>query len=225
MKPYFPHLGDDEVHLWLAHLDERSECFERLAGTLSQDERQRTARFHSRLDARRWAASRIVLRSLLGRYLLLEPHAVSLQMGARGKPEVAIPPGRRPIQFNLSHSDGLGLYSVARFRRVGIDVERMRWLPDFDSMAQRMFAPHEQRALRGLPETKRAAAFFRLWTRKEAFLKATGQGLASVEAAHSSELARWSVITLPAVSGYAASLAIEGRPARLRFARWQELAA
>jgi 4'-phosphopantetheinyl transferase len=224
MKAYFPRLGDDEVHVWLAHLDERSECFERLADTLSQDEQQRTARFHSRLDARRWAAGRIVLRSLLGRYLLLEPQAVSLQMDVRAKPEVAIPPGRRPIQFNLSHSDGLGLYTVARFQRVGIDVERMRWLPDFDSIAQRMFAPHEQRALRGLPETKRAAAFFGFWTRKEAFLKATGQGLAGVEA-HSSEPARWSVISLPAVSGYAASLAIEGRPVRLRFARWQERAA
>jgi 4'-phosphopantetheinyl transferase len=210
MKAYFRRLGDDEVHVWRAHLDERSECFERFAGTLSQDERQRTARFHSRLDARRWAVSRIVLRSLLGRYLLLESHAVSFQMGARGKPEVAIPPGRRPIQFNLSHSDGLGLYTVARFRRVGIDVERMRWLPDF-----RLY----------LPETKRAAAFFGFWTRKEAFLKATGQGLASVEAAHSSEPARWSVISLPAISGYAASLAIEGRPVRLRFARWQERAA
>ena len=221
VKVYFPPLGDDEVHVWLAHLDEWSECLERLAAILSQDERQRAARFHRRLDASRWAVSRIALRSLLGRYLLLEPNAVSFQTGARGKPEVAIPAGRRPIQFNMSHCDGLGLYAVARCGRVGIDVERVRCLPDFDSIARRMFAPDEQRALRDLPESKRAAAFFRFWTRTEAYLKATGQGLANTEAAHTFEPARWRVVTLPAVSGYAASLAIEGRPSRLRFARWQ----
>jgi 4'-phosphopantetheinyl transferase len=198
---------------------------ERPAGILSQDERERTMRFHSRLDASRWAASRIVLRSLLARYLLVDPCAVSFQTGVTGKPDVAIPPGRRPIQFNMSHSDAVGLYAVARFRRVGIDVERMRRLPDFDSLAQRMFAPDEQRALQELPDAQRSAAFFRFWTRKEAYLKATGQGLASAEGKHSSEPGRWLVMTLPAVSGDAASLAIEGRPSRLRFGRWPERAA
>ena len=222
---YFPRLEDDEVHVWLANLDTCSECLERPGGILSEDERERTTRFHSRLDAARWAASRIVLRSLLGRYLFLEPRDISFQIGATGKPDVAIPSGRRQIQFNMSHSDAVGLYAVSRFRRVGIDVERMRRLPDFASLAQRMFAPDEQRVLQGLPDAQRTAAFFRFWTRKEAYLKATGQGLASVEEMYSAEPGRWLVMTLPVVSGYAASLAIEGTPSRLRFGRWQERAA
>jgi 4'-phosphopantetheinyl transferase len=234
-------LVQDEVHVWLADLGNGTECLERFTPVLSEDERERAARFHFRRDAIRWAMSRVVLRSILGRYLCVEPRAVRFQSGPRGKPELAMLEEEH-IQFNASHSDGLGLYAVARTRRVGVDIERVRPLPDFEPIARRMFSPHEQRVLGALPRAEWPAAFFDCWTRKEAYIKAIGDGPAyplerfSVSLSPDApakledvqddpaEAGRWSLAALAAAPGYAAAMAIEGPLPRLLCAQWQERA-
>src|SRR5438094_10495422 len=82
------------------------------------------------------------------------------------------------LRFNVSHSKSLGLYAVTRDRRVGVDIERIRPLPDLDEIAERVFSPEERLALRRLPPARRPEGFFNCWSRKEAYGKAIGYGLA-----------------------------------------------
>lgn len=242
MTSHSAELIEGEVHVWCADLGRLPGSFDRLARVLSDSERERGARFHFQHDATRWVMSRVVLRSILGEYLDVEPQAVRFRVGQSGKPELAAPFERARLGFNASHSDELGLYAVAVRRRVGVDIERLRSLPDLEAIAERMFSPAEWHALGALPRADRKTAFFRCWTRKEAYVKALGAGIsyplqrftvsltrdapAKLEDVqdHPAEAARWSLAELPAAPGYAAALAVEGRPSRLVYRRWRELA-
>lgn len=226
-------LDQDEVHVWLADLSYRDHLSGQLASILSEDERKRAARFHFPRDAGRWIVSRVVLRSILGSYLGVEASAVRLCAGPWGKPELMASFQGPHLQFNSSRSDGLGLYAVARNRRVGVDIERLRPLPDLGAIAAQILSPRERQTLEELPYVDRGAAFFSCWTRKEAYIKALGEGLVHPlerftvsltpdgpltlegERSDSAEVARWSLSALAPIPGYAAALAIEGPPARL----------
>jgi len=232
-------LVEGEVRVWLVSLDLAAESGERLARLLSDDEQERAARFHFRRDAVRFVAARTALRTILGECLDVEPRMVSLRYGPRGKPELAVPFERTGLRFNVSHSDSLVLCAVAGQRRVGVDIERLRSLPDLEAIAERMFSPRERQALRRLPPAQRHEGFFNCWTRKEAYIKALGEGLAypldrfTVSLAPGApprleevpddpaEVGRWTLAALGPEPGYAAAVAIEGRPARLVCARWQ----
>lgn len=232
-------LLESEVHVWLVELDQRADSLDHLRRMISDEERERADRFLFRRDAARWIANRGVRREILGHYLGVAPHDVCFQVGPWGKAEPISPPEPGALRFNASYSDGLGLYVVARNRHVGVDIERLRPLPDLEAIARRMFSPDEQRALFALVSTQRQEAFFACWTRKEAYIKALGQGLgyplerftvsltpgvpARLEHVqdHPAEVQRWSLATLMPAPGYAGALAIEGQPVRLRCARWQ----
>jgi 4'-phosphopantetheinyl transferase len=162
----------DEVHVWDADLDRVRE--DALAASLSNDERERGRCFHFERDRRRFVAARGLLRFLLGRYLDVHPAGVRFGYGPGGKPYLASADG---LRFNVSHSGGLALLAFAWCREVGVDVERVRPVPEAEDIARRYFSPFEEAELRRLPEGERTAAFFRCWTRKEAFVKATGDGL------------------------------------------------
>jgi len=149
----------------------------RLAGLLSEDECARAGRFHFRRDANRFVVGRASLRLRLAECLDVEPAAIRFSYSAYGKPELAPPFDRSDLQFNASHTDGIGLIAAARGRRVGVDIERIRPMPDLHEIAERMFSPAERRALRGLPPIQQPAGFFNCWTRKEAYVKAVGTGL------------------------------------------------
>jgi 4'-phosphopantetheinyl transferase len=170
-------LDQDEAHVWLADLTYRDHLSGLLASILSEDERKRAARFHFPRDAGRWIVSRVVLRSILGSYLGVEASAVRLRAGPWGKPELTASFQGPHLQFNSSRSDGLGLYAVARNRRVGVDIERLRPLPDLGAIAAQIFSPRERQTLEELPYVDRCGAFFSGWTRKEAYIKALGEGL------------------------------------------------
>jgi len=226
-------LDQDEVHVWLADLSRSGDSSGQLASILSEDERNRAARFHFPRDADRWMVSRMVLRSILGSYLGVEASAVQFCVGPWGKPELTASFQRHLLQFNASRSDGLGLYAVARNRRVGVDIERLRPFPDLRAIAAQILSPREHQTLGELPPAEQCAAFFNCWTRKEAYIKALGEGLVhplerfSVSltpdgplklegvGSKSAEVGRWSLSALAPVPGYAAALAIEGAPARL----------
>ncbi len=233
-------LPEGEVRVWLAGLDLEVETVERLARLLSQDERERAGRFHFRRDASRFMVSRAVLRTILGQCLGVEPNVVGFSAGQWGKPALAAPFDLTGLQFNASRSGWLGLYAVTRLGRVGVDIECRRPLPDLDDVAERMFSAHERQALRQLPPAQRPEAFFNCWTRKEAYVKAIGEGLshpldrftvtlapgASVRLEHvegdPAEAGRWTLEALDPDPAYAAAIAVDGRPSGLVGLTWRE---
>lgn len=173
----FPRLSPGELHVWQVDLDAAPPVLAALAEHLSPEERRRSDRFVREADRRRYVASHAALRTILGRYLGLPPAGVEVAVRPGGKPELASLPGAPPLRFNLSHSDGLAMIAVTLDREVGVDVERVRPMPDVGAIVERYFAVPERAAWRALPDYERLAAFFRCWTRKEAYLKARGIGL------------------------------------------------
>ncbi len=169
-------LSFGEVHVWRVDLRLSAAESEHRTGLLSADERERAGRFlveHARTE---FVAARSALRSILARYLGREPRAIAFALGSLGKPSLA-DPGREPLYFNLSHSHGLALVAVTRRGEIGADVEQVRELVSADDLAGRFFHPNEVVTLRGLRPDQRMRGFFNAWTRKEAFLKATGKGI------------------------------------------------
>jgi 4'-phosphopantetheinyl transferase len=233
-------LSSEDVHVWSALLDQPMPLFRKLAETLSVDEWMRGKRYYTERDRTRFVVRRGVLRMLLGRYLDVEPHQIQFRYGPYGKPVLAWPAISRHIHFNLSHSDGLGLYAVTRDRQIGVDVERVRPLPDAEQIALHFFSPRENAALHALSSNERQEAFFNCWTRKEAYLKATGGGLACPlntfevsltpgeptrllsNSSDPQELTRWSLQTLTPAPGYVAALAIMGNSLHVACWHWSE---
>lgn len=234
--PSVPTLATGEVHVWLAELDVLPATT--LRGHLSPDEVARADRFRFTRDRQRFIGARGLLRELLGRYLDVDPAALCFAYGPRGKPSLAGDGGPERVRFNVSHSGGLALLAFARERELGVDVELERPVPEAESIAERYFSPREGAELGRLPPAERPQAFFRCWTRKEAFIKATGDGLsrpldafdvtlAPREAARllrvegkPEEAARWWMEGLEPAEGFAGALAVEGRPARLACWKW-----
>lgn len=171
-------LEQQKIHLWRASLDLPQNQLQQLAKTLSLDEQNRADRFRFKSDRCRFIAGRGILRSLLGRYLQTEPKALQFSYGERGKPALST---SDRLQFNLAHSQGLALYAVAYDRSVGVDLEHIRVLSDLEALTRRFFSPSEHAAICALPPKHQSEAFFRYWTCKEAYLKATGEGLANLQ--------------------------------------------
>ncbi len=170
-------LQNDEVHVWRSTLDLPTESIECFAKLLSPDEQIRADRFRFAQHRQRFIAGRGILRSLLGRYLKIEPDRVGFLYSEKGKPFLA----DQSLQFNVTHSQGLALYAVALDRPVGVDLEQIRAIADLDSLTQRFFTPNEHTAIVALPASQKPQAFFRHWACKEAYLKATGDGLAKLQ--------------------------------------------
>src|SRR5262245_26811880 len=161
-------LSPDAVHLWAVPLAVGPERLAALAELLAPDERQRAARFIPAAPREQFIVARATLRILLGRYLGMGPTEVRFVTGDTGKPALA----GREFFFNISHTRGLAVHAFTRLGEVGVDVEQVRPYPSHPDMAARFFTPREAAAVRG------EEAFFHVWTRKEAFLKATALGLA-----------------------------------------------
>jgi len=239
MTPF--QLTSDEVHTWCASLDVPSETSARLYATLTADERQRSARFQFDRDRQRFIVARGVLRELLGRYLQTDPSDVSFVYNAFGKPALR-PDFGSQLKFNLSHAAGLALIAIACASSVGVDLEYIRMQSDHAEIARRFFSAAEVDSLSGLQSHAYTAAFFSCWTKKEAYVKARGEGLTiplndfsvplTTDPAHGREdfcvasrdgvsAARWSLYTLRPAPGYAGALAIEGTGWRLRHWQWK----
>jgi 4'-phosphopantetheinyl transferase len=230
-------LGGDQVHVWRAGLDQPSRI-ESLRDTLAPDERARAERFHFQSDREHFIVARGTLRAILGFYLKRAPESLSLRYSSHGKPFLALESGEVPIHFNMSHSHGMALYAVAYRREVGVDLELIRRGLEEEQIAERFFSRQEISTLRMLPAALRRYAFFLCWTRKEAYIKARGEGLSlpldqfdvsltpGEPAAllrtrpDSDEALRWSLQELtPGPPGYVAALAVEGEGWSL--ALWQ----
>jgi 4'-phosphopantetheinyl transferase len=173
-------LPPGEVQIWAVALDPPAAVAARLASSLAADERERAARFRFERHRRQYEVGRGALRALLGGYLELPPGEVCFTYGERGKPSLgASPPAGSDLHFNLSNSHELALVGFARGVEIGVDVEHQKPMADLEQIAERFFSASERDALRQLPAHQKQEGFFNCWTRKEAYLKAVGQGLAA----------------------------------------------
>ena len=228
-------LEESEIHVWRAELDAPAWVQERLRRYLSSDELARAAKFLFEPHRRRFVAARGILRDVLARYLGCIPAALQFRYGPHGKPEVDS--AGLDLRFNLSHAGDVALVAVARGREVGIDVERIRPEAATDAIARRFFSPREVEALAALTPAERLEAFFRCWTRKEAYIKARGEGLriplSSFDVSIGREPAllamrgapeegaRWTLAGLQPGPGYVGALAYEGDAPALTFWEWR----
>lgn len=173
-KTFSPPLSGTAVHIWAAHLDRSQAEHVAFLRLLSASEVERASRFRQDLHARRSIAARGILRSILGGYLGRAPASLHFDYPG-GKPMLATP-DTEPLRFNLAHADDLALFAVTRAADIGVDVERVAPFADAMDIALHYFSPAEVEALGRAPDT--AEAFYRCWTRKEAYIKALGEGLA-----------------------------------------------
>jgi 4'-phosphopantetheinyl transferase len=231
-------LSHDEVHVFCACLDQPASRLQELAQTLSESERIRAERFHFEKDRKRFIIARGLLRTILGCYLDIEPSRVQFSYGSYGKPALGETSGSSGLRFNLSHSHFLALYAVTREREIGVDIEHVRPMPEAEQIVKRFFSARENAVFCALPPSQKDEAFFNCWTRKEAYLKAIGSGLAQpldqIEvtltlgeparllnipgATHTAE--HWSLQHLTPASSYVGAVAVEGHNWRLTCWQW-----
>lgn len=169
-------IASNEVHVWRVFLDLATFEIDSLSGILSADELERAGRFRFERDQKRFIVAHGMLRQILGQYLGKKPHGLRFEYSSHGKPELASEPGYDTLSFNLSHSGAYALYAVTRGRKIGIDIEQVRDEVTVEQIARRFFSGDEISWLEKIPKEKRTEVFFQYWTRKEAFLKAMGEG-------------------------------------------------
>ena len=233
-----PQLPAGELHVWRAPLEAADEDFVSLERNLAAEERRRAWRFRAEADRRRWILARGILRCVLGRYLGVGPVSLRLDAAPLGKPFLHSPAGSSWLRFNLSHAGGMALVALCRGREVGVDLEPVRALSDEDAFARRILSERERAELSLAPEELRRRAFFEGWTRKEAYLKATGEGLvndmervevslapgepARLRAVRGDEgvAAAWSLFAFSPAEGFAGAAVVKGQGASLRFWDW-----
>jgi 4'-phosphopantetheinyl transferase len=231
-------LADDEVHVWTAELEWAPAELDALSEALSPDEHARARRFRFERDRHHYIAGRGILRHILAAYLDQQPSELQFTYSPSGKPSLAASPDPNGLCFNLSHSHALAVYALTRNREIGVDVERLRTDFPCEQIAERFFSPQEVSKLRGLPDPMKYKAFFNCWTRKEAYIKATGEGLSigldrfevslapEEQAAllnavdDPSEAARWTIEKLSPGHGYVGAVAVKGRGLEFKYYRW-----
>ena len=234
-----PALSPSVVHVWELPLVVPESLFLEFAGLLSQDERERAARFHFERDASRFVVARGSTRSILSAYVNQAPRDLYFTYSQHGKPSIA--GSSSEIRFSVSHSGDFALVAVTRGREVGVDIEKIREDVETDKLAERFFSEAERLAIRRLAAERRVPAFFRCWTCKEAFLKAQGVGLsrslgsfdievnadrpARLLATRPSgdEARKWFLYDIGAPSGYAAAVAVEGAVTDITLLRSERL--
>lgn len=172
----FSTLADDEVHVWTGSAKVEDATLARMQRVLSQEELQKAARFRFAKDRNRFLVSRGTLRTLLGGYVGRDPSKIDFEFSEKGKPELA-PGTGQGMRFNVAHSGDVIVWAFARERHLGVDVENIRFDFGVSEIAERFFSVTERKSLRALPIAQQHEAFFRCWTRKEAYVKATGDGL------------------------------------------------
>ena len=229
--PGRPALAEGEVHVWLAQLPSAHGELEKLRALLTPEEAERARQFRTERLRERWELTRGILRSLLADYLAVSAHEIVFQLGPQGKPALVAPP---QFFFNTSHSGDHAAFAFTRAGEVGVDIEQVRGdLRRHDLIAQRFFTPAERAELASVLEPERVRAFFDLWTRKEAFVKARGDGVFSglekftvalneprVRHVTGGDAAQWWMAALPEMDGHAGAVVVQAPKCRARFWKW-----
>lgn len=226
-------LGTNEVQVWCADLDAWGANLKTLGGFLSSEELELASRFKIAVDRDRFLAGRAALREMLGSYLERPSSSPFMEIAPRGKPRISRSLGSIDLRFNLSHSYGLALFAFSLGREVGVDIEKIR--PEFISrgIAELYFSSREQEDLDNTPNDLRPEAFFRCWTRKEAYVKARGDGFnipldsfsvslkpnapAMLSSPHCGS---WGLYSLNTPPGFAGALVVEGSQCKVIYRDW-----
>jgi 4'-phosphopantetheinyl transferase len=221
-------LGAEDVHLWRIDLGAIAPEEDQWLEFLSQDERTRAARFHFEVHRQYFTAGRAILRQVLAAYLGADPKELQFSYSEKDKPSLGGAWAKSGLCFNLSHSGEIALVAFTRNRQIGVDVELLRHDFDTAAIAARFFSAIEQEQLAALPSEQRHEAFFLCWTRKESYIKATGEGLSlplhqfDVSLApgernallatrpNAAESERWSLRDITVKYGYAGALCVSG---------------
>jgi 4'-phosphopantetheinyl transferase len=215
-------LSERAIHVWPVLTSASDATTSELARLLDPHELDRAARFRVEHPRRSFIIARAALRILLGGYIGVPPADVQFKYGAKGKPTLDAP---APIDFNASHSGSLAVFAFTAGCAIGVDVEYCRPLPDIQHIADRFFCAEEAAELMSVPEDQRELAFFQCWTRKEAYIKAIGDGLSAplddfrvtlkpgdaarfIHVARDTSIAKdWVLTDLPLAAQYAGALA------------------
>lgn len=226
-EPGAADLLSDQIAVWRVHLDRQSDCVNSLAEMLSRDEKYRAERFHFEQDRNRFIVARATLRKVLSRYLKIDPSSLQFQYGRRGKPALDTKYAS-DISFNVTHSQDTALLAMQRKGDIGVDVEKIRNDFQVEDIARRFFSESEVQELLALPEAQQAEAFFLCWTRKEALIKALGEGLhlrldsfgVSLRPNESARFThgvgdQWGIASFTASEGYPAAVVYNGPGRRL----------
>ena len=221
------------VHVWFVDLSDElavNQC----VNLLSEDEKERAAKFRFEKDRLYFIIARGVLRQILGLYLSEKPDTIQFEYGEYGKPFLP----KNTLQFNLSHVGEIALIALTKKDIIGIDVEVINRKIEIENIAKHFFAKGEIDCLMSLPKAQRHEAFFNCWTRKEAFIKATGDGLSfpldqfevSLKPNEKAELLatyfnekeheKWSLFDLKMKEGYKAALAVKGKVEEIKCFEW-----
>ena len=231
----------NHIHVWQASLQQPSEVIARLAATLSDDELMRAKRFQFENLRESSIIARGILRAILARYTKLSPEQFRFEYTPAGKPYLSKHSGTAGVYFNLSHSGNLVLYAITGNPWIGIDIECIRPISEIDDIAAHTFSAEENNQLRAVAKDQKLGAFFNCWTRKEAFIKAIGDGVsfpldqfdvslkpgdpARIMKIFGSEdhAKRWSMYELQPGEGYAAALVVEGKDCLIEFREWDPM--
>lgn len=242
MQNQKPLLKNGEIHIWRATLDLPEKTYQRLFSYLSSREKEKGKRLIREILQKRYLSSHAILREILSRYHNVDPSQLEFSFGLHGKPYLNIPYKGKYLQFNMTHSHEKALYAFTLEAEIGIDIEWIQQDIRAMDIAKRFFSEHEYRQLLSLPDDDQVPGFFRCWTRKEAFLKATGEGLSfplkffSVDVTKPSSdncllsheknpnaLQRWNVFSLePSFRNFEASIAYEGTKNKIIYYDWNE---
>ena len=231
-------LPHNRVHVWWVALLQPSDVIAQLAATLSGEEHERADRFQFNHLRESFIVARGTLRLLLAQYVQLEPGEIHFEYTPAGKPFLSRQSNIPDISFNVSHSNGLVLYAIAKNRQVGIDVEYIRHIPDFENISATTFSAFENNQLQTIDDHQKMLAFFYCWTRKEAFIKASGDGMSFpldqfdvslrpdeparlLRVFGSEEKARrWSMFGWQPSEEYAAAVVVEGTDCSVTYRQW-----
>ena len=239
----FPQLATDEVHIFCMPLSFDIDEVETWDALLSEDERDKAARFVFEKDRARYITCRGMLRRLLGAYLRIDPSTLRFFYGHFGKPGLSSYVDRR-LRFTLSHAGDWVAYAVSEDREVGIDIEKRRDDVSWRELAPLVFSPNERAEFDVIPGPEKADCFLRGWTRKEAYVKARGDGLScpldtfdvplqtleagnpvAIREAHGGP-SGWTLHPLDLIDGFLSALVVKGPPARISVCgetAWAEL--
>jgi 4'-phosphopantetheinyl transferase len=219
-------LLQDDVHVWRVELDLPESQLQQFVKLLSEDEVARAERLYFQQHRQRFIAGRGILRTILGRYLNVTPQELEFSYEAFGKPVLADKFSDSKIWFNLSHCQGMALCGVSFDRQIGVDLEYIRPVTDVLVLAQQFFSPTEYAVMKSLPPNQKQEIFFRYWTCKEAYLKATGAGISQLqqievtlginEPAKLKTASDWSLLEFVPARNSVAAIAIPGGRGHLK---------
>lgn len=233
---HWPLLATD-VHVWRIRLDLPEERLASSRALLAPDEQARADRYRFAADSRRYTVTRGALRRILSGITSLAPETLTFDYDAHGKPSLAARHTTSPVNFNVSHAGDLALIAVAAGRVIGVDVERLRPVDQMDDLVRQTFTMRERAAFVQMPLDRRRRAFFEVWTRKEAVLKALGVGLSrepstidvwgegrgdhGIDLGDPASSAAWTMLSLNPGTDYIGALAVRARNVTVQTWEWR----